>query len=253
MAQKKRPTKKRKKTKKTKKQKQQQEQMLTIGVGFALILFAVFGFLKLGFLGILIANGFRIIAGNTYQILCLLLAVLGFWIVIKNTEFSIGKNRRWFGGILFYFGILLLLHAHLFGKLHTGEPNIMGTTWDLLASDIKQSQVDNNVGGGMIGAILYHFTYFLIAQPGSYLVAILLLAGGAFLFSNLEGYQLLNGIQSIGERVQELLEGDPAKQAQKQAAKEERMKQRAEAKEARRLAAQEAAEKEAVEYEKKKL
>ena len=41
MAQKKRPTKKRKKTKKTKKQKQQQEQMLTIGVGFALILFAV--------------------------------------------------------------------------------------------------------------------------------------------------------------------------------------------------------------------
>ena len=40
MAQKKRPTKKRKKTKKTKKQKQQQEQMLTIGVGFALILFA---------------------------------------------------------------------------------------------------------------------------------------------------------------------------------------------------------------------
>ena len=88
MAQKKRPTKKRKKTKKTKKQKQQQEQMLTIGVGFALILFAVFGFLKLGFLGILIANGFRIIAGNTYQILCLLLAVLGFWIVIKNTEFS---------------------------------------------------------------------------------------------------------------------------------------------------------------------
>ncbi len=208
---------------------------------------------KIRFLGILIANGFRIIAGNTYQILCLLLAVLGFWIVIKNTEFSIGKNRRWFGGILFYFGILLLLHAHLFGKLHTGEPNIMGTTWDLLASDIKQSQVDNNVGGGMIGAILYHFTYFLIAQPGSYLAAVLLLAGGAFLFSNLEGYQLLNGIQSIGERVQELLEGDPAKQAQKQAAKEERMKQRAEAKEARRLAAQEAAEKKLQNMRRKKL
>ena len=47
---------------------------------------------KIRFLGILIANGFRIIAGNTYQILCLLLAVLGFWIVIKNTEFSIGKT-----------------------------------------------------------------------------------------------------------------------------------------------------------------
>ena len=83
MAQKKRPTKKRKKTKKTKKQKQQQEQMLTIGVGFTLILFAVFGFLKLGFLGILIANGFRIIAGNTYQILCLFFSLLQCsWLVV---------------------------------------------------------------------------------------------------------------------------------------------------------------------------
>ena len=44
--QKKRPTKKEKDEKR--KAKQQQEQM-TIGVGFALILFAVFGFLKLGF------------------------------------------------------------------------------------------------------------------------------------------------------------------------------------------------------------
>ena len=73
MAKKKRPAKKKKKTKK---QKQQQEQLLAICVGFALILFAVFGFLKLGFLGILVANGFRVIAGNTYQILCLLVPIL---------------------------------------------------------------------------------------------------------------------------------------------------------------------------------
>ena len=234
MAKKKRPAKKKKKTKK---QKQQQEQLLAICVGFALILFAVFGFLKLGFLGILVANGFRVIAGNTYQILCLLLAIIGFWVVIKNTDFKIGRSRRWFGGLLFYLGIVLFLHAHLFGKLHSGEPNIIGTTWDLLVSDIKQSQVGNNVGGGMIGAILYHFTYFLIAQPGSYFVAFLLLVGGAILFSNLQGYQLLDGLQMMSERLQKLLEGDPAKQAQKQAAKEERQKARAEAKEAKKQAA----------------
>ncbi|STP28357.1 cell division protein FtsK [Enterococcus durans] len=246
MAKKKRPAKKKKKTKK---QKQQQEQLLAICVGFALILFAVFSFLKLGFLGILVANGFRVIAGNTYQILCLLLAIIGFWVVIKNTDFKIGKSRRWFGGLLFYLGILLFLHAHLFGKLHSGEPNIIGTTWDLLVSDIKQSQVGNNVGGGMIGAILYHFTYFLIAQPGSYFVAFLLLVGGAILFSNLQGYQLLDGLQAMGERLQELLEGDPAKQAQKQAAKEERQKARAEAREAKKQAAKEAAEAEIAEME----
>ncbi|WP_218657917.1 DNA translocase FtsK [Enterococcus thailandicus] len=247
MAQKKRPAKKKKKTKK---QKQQQEQLLTIFVGFALILFAAFGFLRLGFLGTLVANGFRIFAGNTYPILCLLLAITGFWIIIKNTELKIGKPRRLVGGIFFYLGILLFFHAHLFGKLHSGEPNILGTTWDLLASDIKQSQVSSNVGGGMVGALLYHFTYFLIAQPGSYLVAVLLLIVGAFLFSNLEGYQLLEGIQTLGERLQGLLEGDPAKQAKKQAEKAERREQRAQAREAKRLAAQEAAEAEIAEMEK---
>ncbi|GMC03657.1 DNA translocase FtsK [Enterococcus thailandicus] len=218
--------------------------------GFALILFAAFGFLRLGFLGTLVANGFRIFAGNTYPILCLLLAITGFWIIIKNTELKIGKPRRLVGGIFFYLGILLFFHAHLFGKLHSGEPNILGTTWDLLASDIKQSQVSSNVGGGMVGALLYHFTYFLIAQPGSYLVAVLLLIVGAFLFSNLEGYQLLEGIQTLGERLQGLLEGDPAKQAKKQAEKAERKEQRAQAREAKRLAAQEAAEAEIAEMEK---
>ena len=249
MAKKKRPAKKKKKTKK---QQQQQEQLLAISIGFALILFAVFGFLKLGFLGILVANGFRIIAGNTYQLLCILLAILGFWVVVKNTDFKIGKSRRWFGGILFYLGILLFLHAHLFGKLHSGEPNILGTTWDLLASDIQHARVSSNVGGGMVGAALYNFTYFLIAQPGSYFVAILLLISGAILFSNIEGYQLVNSLQVMGERMQELLEGDPAKQAKKQAAKEERQKQRAKAREEKKLAAKEAAEAEIAELEKRR-
>ncbi|EOH92532.1 DNA translocase FtsK [Enterococcus villorum] len=250
MAKKKRPAKRKKKTKK---QQQQQEQLLAISIGFTLVLFAVFGFLKLGFLGTLVANGFRIIAGNSYQILCLLLAVLGFWVVVKNTNFKIGKSRRWFGGILFYLGILLFLHAHLFGKLHSGEPNILGTTWDLLVSDIKQSQVDNNVGGGMVGAALYSFTYFLIAQPGSYFVAILLLVTGAILFSDLQGYQLVNGLQMMGERLQELLEGDPAKKEKKQAAKEERQQQRAQAREEKKQAAKEAAEAEIAELEKRRL
>ncbi|OJG80248.1 cell division protein FtsK [Enterococcus ratti] len=250
MAKKKRPAKKKKKTKK---QQQQQEQLFTISIGFVLVLFAIFGFLKLGFLGTLVANGFRIIAGNTYQVLCFLLAMLGLAIVVKNTEFKIGKSRRWLGGLLFYLGLLLLLHAHLFGKLHSGEPNILGTTWDLLASDIKQSQVENNVGGGMVGATLYHLTYFLIAQPGSYFAAILLLLSGAVVFSNIEGYQLVNGLQTIGERLQELLEGDPEKQAKKQAARAERRQQRVKAREEKKQAAIAAAEAEISELEKRRL
>ncbi|MFV0560135.1 MAG: DNA translocase FtsK [Enterococcus sp.] len=240
MAKKKRPTKK----KKTKKQQQQQEQMMIIIAGFVLILLAVFGLLRLGFLGILIANGFRIIAGNTFPFLCLLLGAFGFFVIIKNKDLTFNKPRRWVGAGIFYLGILLMMHAHLFGGVHNGQANILGTTWDLLASDLRQSQIERNVGGGMIGAMLYQFTYFLISQAGSYLIACLLLAGGAYLMSNLEPYQLLNAIQDLGEKVQNLLEEDPAKQAKKQALREAKKQERAQAKEAREASKRQAAEEE---------
>ena len=91
--------------------------------------------------------------------------------------------------------------------------------WNDLGSTIRRytsSQITTNVGGGMLGAFIYNLTFFLIAQPGSYFVAVLLILGGAVLFSNVEGHQLLNALQVMGDRFQELLEGDPESEARKQ-------------------------------------
>ena len=233
MAQKKtRSTRKRK----TKKQLQQQEKLTLIGLGFLFLLFALFGLLRLGFLGNLIANGFRMIGGNTYQVLCLALAVYSVWLIFKNSAAKITAYRRISGLLLIYAGVLLFCHAQLFSRLQSGEPNILQTTWGILLSDIKAGQVAQNVGGGMIGALLYQVTYFLIAQVGSYLVAGLLVLAGAFFASRMDSQQLLESLQFIKAKLEHLLAGDPVKKEQRAAKRQAKKEAKAQKQAAERAA-----------------
>ena len=249
MAKRKRPTKKRK----TKKQQQQQEQLLTILLGFVFILFAIFGLLKLGFLGTLIANGFRIIGGNTYPILCGLLVGYGGWLMIKNTQISYGQPRRWIGAIVFYMAILLFLHAQLFGKIQNGEPNIISTTWEMLTMDIRSGKIAQNVGGGMIGAMIYSGTYFMVSQAGSYILAVLFGLIGLFLFSMRDIHEVTDTIQFLGEKLHDLFAGDPEKQAAKQEKKEQRKEERQRQREEKKQAARVLAEAEFEEQQKNQV
>ncbi len=109
MAKKKRPAKKRK----TKKQQLQEEKLTLIGLGLAFILFAFVGLFKLGFLGNLIANGFRVIGGNTYPLLTMALPIYGAFLVIKNTHATIQNFRRLSGLLLMYLAVLIFLHSQL--------------------------------------------------------------------------------------------------------------------------------------------
>lgn len=240
MAQRKRPTtaKKPVKKKKTKKQIQQQEQQMTIIMGLIFTFCGIFALFKLGFLGKLIANGLRILGGNTYQFLAVILIIYGLLLVIKNTKLKVQKPRRIAGLGVGYIGVLLFMHAHLFGK--TNEPNIIGTTWDLIVTDLKRNQVASNVGGGMIGALIYKLTYFLVSQPGSYLIAVLLVLIGIYLFSLKEFHELTEGLSQGLDDLQGRFSSSSEKQEERSSARAakraERKKQREDGKAAKKAA-----------------
>ncbi|MBO0474634.1 cell division protein FtsK [Enterococcus sp. DIV0840] len=230
MAQKRKSAKK----KKTKKQQQQQEHLNFIFLGIFFIFFGLFGLLKLGFLGTLIANGLRVGIGNTFPVAAILLMLYGLSLVIFGKEFPIKKSRPIIGGVFVYLGILLFLQAYMFRNVGTQTPDIIGTTWEFLRMDLKASTVAQNVGGGMIGAGLYSFTFFLVAQFGSYLIAGLLILIGAFLMSMLDFQQVMSGLQVIREKLSALTarSGErqaekEAKRAEKRAAKQAEMEKRA--------------------------
>ncbi|MBM7688829.1 cell division protein FtsK [Enterococcus ureilyticus] len=218
MAQKRKSAKK----KKTKKQLQQQEHLNFIFLGIFFIFFGLFGLLKLGFLGTLIANGLRVVIGNTFSIAAILLMLYGLSLVIFGKEFPIKKSRPIIGGLIIYLGVLLFLHAYMFRNVGTQSPDIIGTTWDFLRIDLKRSTVAENVGGGMIGALLYSGTFFLVAQFGSYLIAGLLVLFGAFLISMLDFQQVMNGLQIVREKISGITAKSSERQAEKEAKRAEK-------------------------------
>lgn len=224
MAKKKRPAKKRK----TKKQKLQEEKLTLISLGFLFILFALFGLFQLGFLGNLIANGFRVIGGNTYPVLTIALALYGAVLVIRNTEASIQNYRRLIGALLIYFAVVNFYHIQLFQKIQTEEISILGTTWGLLLTDLKTNQVTQNVGGGMLGGLLYQTSYFLVSRIGSYLVSGILLGVGGFLCTRLSLHELLDFLSDVKDHIGGILEESPEKQAFKAEKKELRKARKAE-------------------------
>ncbi|MDT2737765.1 DNA translocase FtsK [Enterococcus pseudoavium] len=249
MAQKKRTKKKRK----TKKQKQLQEQRLIIGLGLLFILFSVFALFKLGFLGNLIANVLRLVGGNTYQFLAVLLGIYGALLVAKNTKLRLTKPRRFAGMGIFYLGILMILHARLFANVESKDPNILKTTWDLLMTDFLGNQITQNVGGGMLGGGLYNLTHFLVSQVGSYLIAILFLILGVFLFSQLEFNQVIDYLSNFVDQLQEKFSESDEKKALKAEKKAERQAQRAQAKAEKQAAEKEKLEAELAEREKNRV
>lgn len=246
MAQKKRTKKKRK----TKKQKQLQEQRLIIGIGILFILFAVFSLFSLGFLGNLIANVLRLIGGNTYQFLALLLGLYGVLLVAKNTKLRLTKPRRWLGIGIFYLGLLLILHARLFANVESQNPNVLKTTWDLLMVDLLGNQITQNVGGGMVGGALYSLSHFLVSQIGSYIIAVLLLVLGIFLFSLLDFNQVTDYLANFIETLKEKLSESDEKKALRDEKRQERQAQKAQAKAEKQAAEKAALKAERVEREK---
>ncbi|MBO0440904.1 FtsK/SpoIIIE family DNA translocase [Candidatus Enterococcus ikei] len=218
MAQKRKSAKK----KKTKKQQQQQEHLNFIFLGIFFIFFGLFGLLKLGFLGTLIANGLRVVIGNTFSIAAVLLMLYGLSLVIFGKEFPIKKSRPIIGGVVVYLGVLLILHAYMFRNVGTQTPDILGTTWEFLRMDLKASTVVQNVGGGMIGAALYSLTFFLVAQFGSYLIALFLILIGVFLMSMLDFQQVMNGLQIVREKLSGLTAKSEERQAEKEAKRAEK-------------------------------
>ncbi|MGO3727762.1 MAG: DNA translocase FtsK [Enterococcus viikkiensis] len=249
MAQKKRTKKKRK----TKKQKQLQEQRLIIGIGILFILFAVFSLFSLGFLGNLIANVLRLTGGNTYQFLALLLGLYGALLVVKNTKLRLTKPRRWLGIGIFYLGILLILHARLFANVESQNPNVLKTTWDLLMVDLLGNQITQNVGGGMVGGALYSLSHFLVSQIGSYIIAVLLLVLGVFLFSLLDFNQVTDYLANFTEALKEKLSESDEKKALRDEKRQERQAQKAQVKAEKQAAEKAALKAEQVEREKNRV
>ncbi|WP_243354336.1 DNA translocase FtsK [Bacillus litorisediminis] len=159
--------------------------------------------LELGVIGNAIIFVFRFFFGEWYILLLLASISLSFYFMWKR-EWPYLFGRRLLGVYLITCSLLLLSHVTLFELLisenNLEQPSVIANTWELFWLDVNGETSTHDLGGGMIGAFLFAFSYFLVEDLGTKIVAyIVILIGLALLTGKTFGDLFGKGIERTSQ------------------------------------------------------
>src|SRR5690625_596639 len=158
-------------------------------LGIIIIFISVLAIGEFGFVGQFFANVIRIFVGDTYQLIAVLIGLLRLHYLFrsKGPKFD---TKRLIGSIFLFTALLVWLHQRVFAPVMAADVNIVSATWRNLTNLFSSTISPQDIGGGMIGAILYAVSYFLFSNIGTYIfIALLAFFGimsiGHFSYGNL--------------------------------------------------------------------
>ncbi|MCU9612046.1 DNA translocase FtsK [Caldibacillus lycopersici] len=190
---------------KRKKRKTKKQQKIVHTIKFeigalTMLALSVITLADLGVVGRGFVHFFRFLTGEWYIVLPLALIILS-GVLIWMREWPNLRNRRLIGIYTIFSSILLLSHVTLFDLLSSQgpfeKPSVIANTWDLFWMDLRGESSTMDLGGGMVGAVLFALFYMLFDAKGTELFAwlfiiigFLLLTGKSFgdIVRNISGY-----------------------------------------------------------------
>lgn len=117
---------------------------------------------------------FRFFMGEWYMLSLIGLIAFAIFIMWKR-ELPHLFQAKWIGTFLIIGAILLLSHVKLFELLSNNgnfaNTSVISNTWELFKMEAKGEASTKDLGGGMIGAILFALFYYLFDAMGSKIVA----------------------------------------------------------------------------------
>lgn len=185
--------------------------------GLAIILLTLTGLFKLGILGAGVQDIFKVLVGQSYPLLMaiVILYSLGLTIYAQWPRF----RKRWVWGMLiFYLGLLLMLHARMFDQLGR-HSDFWNQTWSSVTAAVLNDDSSMPIGGGMLGAALYSGSGYLLGSTGTKAAAVLLMIIGVVAFFDLPVQKLRLAIaqmlKQLKERFHQLNADRQARQAER--------------------------------------
>lgn len=185
--------------------------------GLAIILLTLTGLFKLGVLGAGVQDIFKVLVGQSYPLLMaiVILYSLGLTIYAQWPRF----RKRWVWGMLiFYLGLLLMLHARMFDQLGR-HSDFWNQTWSSVTAAVLNDDSSMPIGGGMLGAALYSGSGYLLGSTGTKAAAVLLMIIGVVVFFDLPVQKLRLAIaqmlKQLKERFYQLNADRQARQAER--------------------------------------
>lgn len=186
MARKKRSSTRRRKTS----TKKSQVRIVDNLVGIILSFLILIGLFNLGIIGQLLVGIFSLAVGKAYPVAMILVLISGLSLTFFGHRPK--YNRRWIIGFwTAYCGVLIWLHYLMFSHLNI-HANYLSVTWNNLTKVFFQTSSSTNIGGGMLGALLYAGSNYLIGQQGTAVLAWLIIIAGIIIFFAIPWTKILN-------------------------------------------------------------
>lgn len=166
---------------KTKKELAREAKIRSIIITITMILILIAGIFKVGFVGVVVYNLLRLIVGESATILAILSIILLSIILFRQTNLLKNNRHVWKGTLIVYLSSILMYQSILYLGLANQNQSIIAHTFNLWLNDFTALKTVTNLGGGLIGAIIYSATHFLFDTVGSIVIAIIGMLVGLFI------------------------------------------------------------------------
>ena len=186
-----------------------------------LIVYCLLAIFQLGFLGKFFANVIRFFIGDLFVFggVCGILA--GFGMLFRGRMPKI--IWRWtVAAVCSSIALLLFVSVMTYSSFTSSGSPLFQEMMNRFMVDFTSNTISQNLGGGLIGTLLYAGTYFLVSQWGTYLLVFLLLVCSALLIFDIHLSDVLNFVRThVSNLSQKIAEKKAEKEAKQKALEEE--------------------------------
>lgn len=184
----------RKKKRRTKKQQELFHMQLFSGIS---LFFAIIGVLELGALGRVFMHLMEFFVGGLAVPVFIIEIIFTGWVLVTgHGPLALGRIMN---TVIWAVPILaILMHAWDYLAIAlSSDASVLEVTWQRAIANFTVEGAGQSLGGGLLGGLLYTFTFYTVSQLGTYIfVGIALMILLCYLFS-ITWIDLVEGIQSI--------------------------------------------------------
>ena len=141
----------------------------------------VLGTFKLGLIGIFVANIFRFFFGNVYFaiIVPLTVGMLYYMLMRKLPKIA---GHFWMGAGMAFIAIEVISSLLFFTYTLQDGTGYVNEVIRIIKQDFANQAANTPLGGGVVGAAIYHVLFMLMSNVGTWIVTTLLLFAGVIIF-----------------------------------------------------------------------
>lgn len=141
-------------------------------LGIVLLITSMLAITKMGLMGNYLMLIVKVLFGDWYFLIYFLIIIYSIRCILFHNKLKI-NNIRYLGIFLFILSLILLSHFSMHKYIKEFDGNKLMLTIKLYFNAFLNNSPTSIVGGGIIGAILFYFSYFLLSEIGVIIISII--------------------------------------------------------------------------------